>query len=71
MPDAIEAVFFDFGGTLFSYRRMDRPQVELLLRAVERLGVEADVAAAIRAYRERADYDQGEHAPAETHRSTA
>ena len=51
MPDAFEAVFFDFGGTLFSYRRMDRPQVELLLRAVERLGVEADVPSAIRAYR--------------------
>jgi putative hydrolase of the HAD superfamily len=52
MPTSYKAVFFDFGGTLFSYRRMDRPQVELLLRAAERLGVEADAPAAIRAYRD-------------------
>ena len=51
MPTSYRAVLFDFGGTLFSYRRMDRPQVELLIRAVERLGVEVDVPAAIRSYR--------------------
>jgi HAD superfamily hydrolase (TIGR01509 family) len=44
------AVFFDFGGTLFSYRPMRRGTVELIQLAVERLGVEADLGTAARAY---------------------
>jgi HAD superfamily hydrolase (TIGR01509 family) len=45
------ALLLDFGGTLFSYSRMNGPTVRLLLRAVERLGVEADAREAIVAYR--------------------
>ena len=48
---AFRAVFLDFGGTLFSYRRMDQPTVALLRRAVERLGIEVDVPKAIQAWR--------------------
>jgi HAD superfamily hydrolase (TIGR01509 family) len=45
-----QAVFLDFGGTLFSYRPMRRSTAALIARAVERLGVEADLGAAARAY---------------------
>ncbi len=44
------AVFFDFGGTLFSYRPMRRSTVGLIAEAVRRLGIEADLGAAARAY---------------------
>jgi putative hydrolase of the HAD superfamily len=46
-----EAVFLDFGGTLFSYRTMDRPTVLLLQRAVSRLGLPVDTDEAIRVWR--------------------
>jgi HAD superfamily hydrolase (TIGR01509 family) len=45
-----KAVFFDFGGTLFSYRDMRSSTPELLASMLERLGVEADLRAAGRAY---------------------
>lgn len=44
------AVFFDLGGTLFSYRNVARATMPLLLEAVRRLGVEADVDTAKTAY---------------------
>ncbi len=47
----VRAVLLDLGGTLFSYRKMDRPQVELLTRAVDRLGVGVETGPAIDAYR--------------------
>jgi len=50
MAARFEAVFFDFGGTLFSYRPMRRGTVGLIGRAVERLGVETDLGTAARAY---------------------
>ena len=43
-------VFFDLGGTLFSYRNVARATVPLLLEAVERLGVAADAARIKSAY---------------------
>jgi len=43
-------VFFDLGGTLFSYRNVPRATVPLLLEAVERLGVTADAARIKSAY---------------------
>ena len=44
------AVFFDLGGTLFSYRNVARATVPLLIEAVRRLGVAADVAQIKAAY---------------------
>lgn len=38
----MRGVFFDLGGTLFSYRNVPRATLPLLLEAVRRLGVEAD-----------------------------
>ena len=38
----MRGVFFDLGGTLFSYRNVPRATVPLLLEAVTRLGVKAD-----------------------------
>jgi HAD superfamily hydrolase (TIGR01509 family) len=48
---APRAVLLDFGGTLFSYSRMNGPTVRLLLRAAERLGVKAEPREVIVAYR--------------------
>jgi FMN phosphatase YigB (HAD superfamily) len=48
---AFRAVLLDFGGTLFSYRKMDSPTIQLLMRAMGRLQMEPDVPAAIQAYR--------------------
>ncbi len=50
MAERWQAVFFDFGGTLFSYRPMRRGTALLIGRAVERLGVDADLGSAARAY---------------------
>ena len=50
-PPSPRALLLDFGGTLFSYSRMNGPTVRLLLRAAERLGVEADAREVIVAYR--------------------
>lgn len=44
------AVFLDFGGTLFSYRGMRSGTRALIGRMLERLGVEADLRTAGRAY---------------------
>ena len=38
----MKAVFFDLGGTLFSYRNVARATIPLLLEACRRLGVTAD-----------------------------
>ena len=40
MPTPIRAVFFDLGGTLFSYRELPRTSVPLLREAARRLGVD-------------------------------
>ena len=37
----MQGVFFDLGGTLFSYRNVPRVTVGLLMEAVARLGVQA------------------------------
>lgn len=44
------AVFFDLGGTLYSYRNVPRATMPLLAEAARRLGVEADRATLGRAY---------------------
>ncbi len=52
MPEPSRAVFFDFGGTLFSYQGVQgRAFYPILLEAVRRLGVEATAREAGRAYR--------------------
>lgn len=43
-------VFFDLGGTLFSYRNLPRATVPLLDETVRRLGIQRDAAAVRRAY---------------------
>jgi putative hydrolase of the HAD superfamily len=49
---SVQAVFFDFGGTLFSYREVQgRAFLPLLREGLERLGVDVDPRAATRAYR--------------------
>ena len=51
MRQPVRAVFFDFGGTLFSYSVLAKTSFRKLLeRAVARLGVEAPLAEAGRAY---------------------
>lgn len=50
MNGSCKAVFLDFGGTLFSYRDMRRGTFGLVGRCLERLGVEADLRAAARAW---------------------
>ncbi len=49
-PTSPKAVFLDFGGTLFSYRDMRSSTAGLLASMLERLGVEAELRAAGRAY---------------------
>ena len=41
--DRPRGVFFDLGGTLFSYRNVPRTTMPLLLEVAERVGVETDV----------------------------
>jgi HAD superfamily hydrolase (TIGR01509 family) len=49
----VRAVFFDFGGTLFSYRNVQgRSFYPILVEALERLGVDVELRRAGRAYRE-------------------
>lgn len=49
---SVPAVFFDFGGTLFSYREVQgRSFVPLMLEGLKRLEIEIDVREAARAYR--------------------
>jgi HAD superfamily hydrolase (TIGR01549 family) len=40
METILQAVFFDFGGTLFSYRSIRQPMREVILEAGHRLGIE-------------------------------
>jgi putative hydrolase of the HAD superfamily len=51
-PDSttIEGVFFDLGGTLFSYRKVARTNIPILIESAERMGVTADVQAIKDAY---------------------
>jgi HAD superfamily hydrolase (TIGR01509 family) len=46
-----EAVFLDFGGTLFSYRSMERPTVLLLERAANRLELDVPTEEVIEVWR--------------------
>ena len=46
----IRGVFFDLGGTLFSYRNVARATLPLLVDAMGRLGIERDMAAVKDAY---------------------
>ncbi len=46
----IEGVFFDLGGTLFSYRHIARTNVRLLIESAERMGSPADPATIKQAY---------------------
>jgi hypothetical protein len=48
----VAAVFFDFGGTLFSYRQVGMDTGRLVYDAVGRLGVEAEPGRIGAAYRE-------------------
>jgi putative hydrolase of the HAD superfamily len=50
MPHRFDAVFFDLGGTLFSYRSIQARMRDTIREAVERLGVEAQPAAIGQAY---------------------
>jgi FMN phosphatase YigB (HAD superfamily) len=50
MQAAFDAILFDFGGTLFSYRIVRRRHTALLVRAAERLGAEADEALVVGTY---------------------
>jgi putative hydrolase of the HAD superfamily len=63
-------VLLDFGGTLFSYRRMDRPTVALLRRATDRLGLETDLPEAVAAWQtaNRAAWRAYMHRPFYLHR---
>jgi len=45
MPDRFDAVFFDLGGTLFSYRSFRQPMSEVICEAGRRLGSDLDPAA--------------------------
>jgi HAD superfamily hydrolase (TIGR01509 family) len=57
------AVFFDFGGTLFSYRPMRRSTVRLIGEAVQRLGIDVDLGVAARAYGGASQRAFAEHLP--------
>jgi FMN phosphatase YigB (HAD superfamily) len=50
MQAAFDAILFDFGGTLFSYRIVRRRHTALLVQAAERLGAEADEALVVGTY---------------------
>lgn len=61
--DRPEAVFFDFGGTLFSYHAM-RPRMRGLIGSMlDRLGLEADRRGAGRAYNEASSRAWAEFGP--------
>ena len=40
---SIEGVFFDLGGTLFSYRNLARTNIPIMVKSARRLGSNADV----------------------------
>ena len=51
MSGSYDAVFFDLGGTLFSYSQLGRGRVSPVLEAVRRLGIEVERGEVGRAYR--------------------
>jgi putative hydrolase of the HAD superfamily len=58
---SVQAVFFDFGGTLFSYRDVQgRTFIPIMLEGLKRLGVEIDPREAGRAY-QRASAEAFQH----------
>lgn len=60
----VEAVFFDFGGTLFSYRELQgRSFYPILLESLERLGVDAEPREAGRAWQRASVESFREHHP--------
>jgi len=60
----VEAVFFDFGGTLFSYRGVQgRSFYPILLESLERLGVDVEPREAGRAWRRASVESYREHHP--------
>lgn len=44
MPASIKALFFDLGGTLFSYREVPKASQRIMLEAARRLGTSEDLA---------------------------
>ena len=52
MARPFQAVFFDFGGTLFSYKGIELDAFDLVRRAAEHLGVRAELAKLDRLYQE-------------------
>jgi len=46
----VEGIFFDLGGTLFSYRNVARTNIPILIESAARLGADADVKAIKIAY---------------------
>jgi len=50
MPTSLDAIFFDLGGTLFSYRTFRPHSAALILEAAERLGVEQEPRDVFRTY---------------------
>jgi HAD superfamily hydrolase (TIGR01509 family) len=60
----VDAIFFDFGGTLFSYRGVQgRSFYPILLESLERLGVDAEPGDAGRAWRRASAEAYREHHP--------
>lgn len=47
---SVAGIFFDLGGTLFSYRHVARTNIPILIESAERLGVKTDAQAIKRAY---------------------
>ena len=45
-----KGVFFDLGGTLFSYRNVARETIPILLKAIEHLGLRTEFAEVKRAH---------------------
>ena len=68
--DRFNAVLFDFGGTLFSYRRIGVEALDLLRRGAERLGLELELPTLGHVYREasRAAYQAFARRPFYLHR---
>jgi len=63
MSTELRAIFFDLGGTLFSYRDVPRRSMPLILAAGERLGVTAEPRELGRAYRAASRDAFSEYAP--------
>ncbi len=70
MTDRFNAALFDFGGTLFSYRRIGAEAIDLVRRGAERLGVSSELATLGKAYgsASRAAYEAFSRRPFYLHR---